>query len=541
MKFVAFIFVVLLTLANAQDASINWYNNNPDAEEFQISTAADLRGLAALVNSSSPINFSGKTIKLASDIELTGNWTPIGNYVSIKRLFRGIFDGQGYTISGLSVNGGDYAGLFGYVGEGGQIKNVNIVAKNIKTATTSEVIIRYAGGLAAVYYSTEPIENCSVKADSIVSRAGFTSGSGGSGSGYSGGLVGYMGVYDSQDITSIINSYASGNITGSGYGYIGSTSCQASSHGYGYGGGLVGRAENLSITNSYASGNIIGYGYAKTNTAVCSNRGYGYGGGLVGSAIGDIFITNCYTSGNIIGSGSNNGYGGGLVGYAGTTSNSTITNSYASGNVTVNANTSYSGGIFGYFSSGTNVSLYYDSAGASLAVGDGPSTGILGVSSDALKEQATFIDWDFDDIWGIDEGVDYPFLKSLPPPPIAESSSSSITLSSSSAEDNSSSSSESTPSSSSENTPSSSSGGETPIRLLQIASSNQATQIHNGINLQVTRNAVVEIYGLDGKLIGKQNFGGGVYNVSLGYLPKGLYIVNASFGSEKKVLKVPVR
>jgi len=46
---------------------------------------------------------------------------------------------------------------------------------------------------------------------------------------------------------------------------------------------------------------------------------------------------------------------------------------------------------------------------------------------------------------------------------------------------------------------------------------------------------------LDGVLISKQNFGGGVYNVSLGHLPKGLYIVKTSFGSEKKVLKVLMR
>ena len=123
---------------------------------------------------------------------------------------------------------------------------------------------------------------------------------------------------------------------------------------------------------------------------------------------------------------------------------------------------------------------------------------------------------------------------------IISSSSSEVTPSSNSVTP--SSSSEDTLSSSSENTPSSSSGGDImPIRLPQIANSNQVMQIHNGINLQATRNAVVEIYGLDGKLIGMQNFGGGVYNVSLGYLPKGLYIVNASFGGEKKVLKVPVR
>ena len=125
--------------------------------------------------------------------------------------------------------------------------------------------------------------------------------------------------------------------------------------------------------------------------------------------------------------------------------------------------------------------------------------------------------------------------------PIDTPSSSSEGGSSSSSSEDTPSSSSVEPSSSSEGISSSSSGGTTPIRLPQIASSNQATQIHNGINLQVIRNAVVEIYGLDGKLIGKQNFSGGVYNVSLGYLPKGLYIVKASFGSEKKMLKVPVR
>ncbi|MDR2580060.1 MAG: T9SS type A sorting domain-containing protein [Fibromonadaceae bacterium] len=106
----------------------------------------------------------------------------------------------------------------------------------------------------------------------------------------------------------------------------------------------------------------------------------------------------------------------------------------------------------------------------------------------------------------------------------------------------SSSSSTDTPSSSSGITPSSSSSdGSTPIRFPQIATSNQATQIHNGINLQVTSNAVVEIFNLKGDLIWQQNFSGGVYTVSLGHLPKGVYIVKTSFGSEKKILQVPVR
>jgi len=52
---------------------------------------------------------------------------------------------------------------------------------------------------------------------------------------------------------------------------------------------------------------------------------------------------------------------------------------------------------------------------------------------------------------------------------------------------------------------------------------------------------VVEVYGLNGNLVSRQNFGSGVYAVSYGHLPKGVYIVKASFGSEKEILRVPVR
>ncbi|MDR2999895.1 MAG: cellulase family glycosylhydrolase [Fibromonadaceae bacterium] len=96
------------------------------------------------------------------------------------------------------------------------------------------------------------------------------------------------------------------------------------------------------------------------------------------------------------------------------------------------------------------------------------------------------------------------------------------------------------PSSSSTVDPSSSSGS-TPILLSKIATANQASQIYNGINLQATNNAVVEIYNLKGNLVNRQNFGGGVYTVSLGNLPNGMYLVKVSFGSEKRILRVPVR
>jgi uncharacterized repeat protein (TIGR02543 family) len=112
---------------------------------------------------------------------------------------------------------------------------------------------------------------------------------------------------------------------------------------------------------------------------------------------------------------------------------------------------------------------------------------------------------------------------------------------SSSSTEQSSSSVEESSSSSFEDVQSSSSNNETPIHSLQLATSNQVTQIYNGINLQAKSNAVIEIFSLKGDLIWRQNFSGGVYTVSLGHLPKGVYIVKTSFGSEKKILRVPVR
>jgi len=98
-----------------------------------------------------------------------------------------------------------------------------------------------------------------------------------------------------------------------------------------------------------------------------------------------------------------------------------------------------------------------------------------------------------------------------------------------------------TPSSSSRNRSSSSSSGTTQVRLSQIAVNNHVTLIHNGINLQTTNATTVEIYGLNGNLISRQNFNAGVYSVSLNHLSKGLYIVKVSFfGSESRRLSVPV-
>jgi hypothetical protein len=201
------ILAVLLLLPSLLFAQ-GWYNN-PSANTFEISAEAELREFAELVNDGN--DFAGKTIKLTDDIALTESWIPIGKglytigtglYIDDdddSRPFKGIFDGQNYTISGLSVENAQHAGLFGYVGEGGQIKNVKItdseIKVNIRNTEVREIIdisdlnygygsnIVFAGGLVAYYNSAHPIENCKVQAH-ITDGLDYHES-------YVGGLVGY--------------------------------------------------------------------------------------------------------------------------------------------------------------------------------------------------------------------------------------------------------------------------------------------------------------------------------------------------------------
>ena len=113
--------------ADTWDGSIStaWYENG---EPYEIHSAADLAGLAQLVNGIDfplwdkvdPVDFAGKTITLMTDIDLGANgasglkWPMIGD--DDDNPFRGTFNGNGHTISNVYVNnnygiGSDEAGL----------------------------------------------------------------------------------------------------------------------------------------------------------------------------------------------------------------------------------------------------------------------------------------------------------------------------------------------------------------------------------------------------------------------------------------------
>ena len=88
----------------------------------------------------------GAQYELITDIDLSSytNWNPIGTY---SNRFRGVFDGNGYTIANLTMNrGGVSAGLFAGVDGGTIIRNVTLRISNIQSARTIGNV-NHVGGL----------------------------------------------------------------------------------------------------------------------------------------------------------------------------------------------------------------------------------------------------------------------------------------------------------------------------------------------------------------------------------------------------------
>ena len=174
-------------------------------------------------------------------------------------------------------------------------------------------------------------------------------------------------------------------------------------------GGLVGFNEGA-ITNSCSTGSVSGSNYVGgligynnggtiTNSYSANSVGSGSGiGGLVGINKGT--IENSYSTGSVSGYG---GYGcvGGLVGY---NWGGTITNSYSTGGV---SGSSSVGGLLGVNYEGTVTHSYWDIETSGQTQSDGGE----GKTTAEMKQQATFVGWDFTNIWAIIEDVTYPYLQ----------------------------------------------------------------------------------------------------------------------------------
>ena len=227
---------------------------------YTVTSTEGLKNIAKLVNEEWKL---GINITLTADIDLKGiDWTPIGK--DDNKAYTGTFDGNGKTITGLTVTGSDqYAGLFGYIGSGGTVKNVVLEGVQIESDNSSG----YAGGVAGDSWGT--IENCSVSG----SVSGTT---------FAGGVVG---------------SQWGGSITG--------CNSSATVKGVIFAGGIAGETNSgASLTGCYATDDVTVENDGTNNSHAGGVVGYNGGGTL----------TACYATGSVTGSGSGTIYAGGVTG-----------------------------------------------------------------------------------------------------------------------------------------------------------------------------------------------------------------------------------
>ncbi len=258
------------------------------ADPYQIGNADQLMWFAAKVNSGGKNSTSNLCVKLTADIDLTGkDWTPIGqttNYYSNYIAYAGTFNGDGHTISGLTINNAKtYQALFGYV-KGGTIQDLTVKG-SVRTSATGST---YTAGIVA-YGNPATIKNCTNEVDVTAT-----------GSGYAAGVI----ANASGTGNKIENCRNKGDISGKG----------------GYLGGILGNATGKTeVISSFNDGNI-------TSTAVSSSYPYCVGG-IAGNLTASSAITRCGNTGNITSPLKGTG---GIVGrLAGT-----VENSYNLGNVT---------------------------------------------------------------------------------------------------------------------------------------------------------------------------------------------------------------
>lgn len=127
-----------------------------DDGSYTVYTANGLKEWAEAVQTDPTINCT-----LTADINLTGKeWTPVGSGFSSNTGYQGTFDGQGHSITGLSITtnstDGGNAVLFDGIGSNGTVKNLQVeVNYNVQQGVAS--------GIVNVNYGT--ITACSVTGD----------------------------------------------------------------------------------------------------------------------------------------------------------------------------------------------------------------------------------------------------------------------------------------------------------------------------------------------------------------------------------------
>ena len=307
---------------------------------------------------------------LGNDIDMSGiNFVPIGTNAAP---FKGILDGNGFAIENLTISqpGVQNIGLFGFA-QGAKIENITFVNPKIEGSNCVGVIVGKATGTSdAVSLENVAIEGGIIKG---ISNIGTLIGRTDAGTSQAPeGSVILDKVYSTADILP--------NGSGSSYG------------------GLVGLSVgNISIKESYFAGNINAMNPVGNNKNVGGLIGqinHAYIGGNSNMSVNNSFALGTYHTQN---------NSAGLIG-AGTFPNLQVSNSYFAGSiVAVTGKNQY--GIT-YNDAGAVSNSYFD---VTKFVKTTPAN--QAKTTAQMQQQATYENWDFANIWYIDEGASYPQLR----------------------------------------------------------------------------------------------------------------------------------
>ena len=239
-------------------------------DPYVIGSSDELAYFAQQVNRGAK-KYAESYVKLSEDIDLGGtSWAPIGSNRTTP--FKGYFDGQGHTVSGLNVdNARTYYGFFGCL-DNATVENLILKGQ----VYCSEPYAR-AGGLAGYAVGDVTIKNCG-SAVNVSALARGCEGVGGLVGGYEDGIE-----YKWEDHRMLIKeSYNVGNIV-----------CTGSDSNVTIGGLVGGNKNCVQLEDCYNAGTVYGPGVQAAG--LLGNAGAQTGDNCKPSMKG------CYNSGKVVG------------------------------------------------------------------------------------------------------------------------------------------------------------------------------------------------------------------------------------------------
>lgn len=327
---------------------------------YQIGTAEELAWLAAEINNSSN-NSQSYSAVLTADIDLGYRpWTPIGCYVDWQNNhpYRGVFDGQGHTVSGLYVTAlsNGYAGLFGYTSGSTTIKNLTVEGEiRLEDVSTTA---KHIGGI--VGEANAKLERCVSRVR--ISAAGFGTRDTCAVGGIAGKLSGAMTDCRFEGSIDITCKRGGAYISGGVGGLAGNAA-----------GGALTRCVNtgaVTVDKGTGVGGIAGITSREVTFTQCANTGHisndttaviggadkpkGGTGGILGvGKSGNVSISLCYNTGTVSGTTIVGGILGGEAGDYGTSISNgnpslTVENCYNAGLLDVGSRTNRIGSLVGF-------------------------------------------------------------------------------------------------------------------------------------------------------------------------------------------------